>query len=101
MLFYGKRIDDTSKHLKKQQEDAILIYELKSSNKDMEEYLKFQGEVIFKQRQDLEKVDQVFRQQNDLINRLILKLKELDQWPPKENKENKDNRGGSLADFSI
>ena len=98
MLFYGKRIDDTSKYLKKQQEDAILIYDLKSSNKDMEEYLKFQVEVISKQRQDLEKVNGVFRQQNDLINRLILKLKELDQWPPKENK---DNKGRSLADFSI
>ncbi len=97
-LFYGKRIDDTAKSLKKEQQDAILIYELKRSNQDMEEYIEFQGKVIFKQREDLEKIDQVIGEQNSVINQLIQKLKELDQWPPKENKNSK---GRSLADFSI
>ena len=79
-------IKHSAEMLKSKGENAILILELNQSKIFLEESSKafdWQWDIIRKQREQLEKAEQIMQNQESALNQLIRYLKETKQWPPK------------------
>ena len=85
-LFIRGEIKHSAEILKIQKEKAILIYEIQSVNslsQDKSSVIQFQGEILTKQRENLDKADEMINMQNNLLEKLIQHLKNVGEWPPK------------------
>ena len=72
--------------LKSKGENSILILELNQSKIFLKESAKafdWQWDIIQKQREQLNKAEQIMQNQESALNQLIRYLKETKQWPPK------------------
>lgn len=79
-------IKHSAEMLKSKGENAILILELNQSKIFLEESSKafdWQWDIIRKQREQLDKAEQIMQNQETVLNQLIRYLKETKQWPPK------------------
>ena len=79
-------IKHSAEMLKSKGENAILILELNQSKIFLEESSKafdWQWDIIQKQREQLNKAEQIMQNQESALNQLIRYLKETKQWPPK------------------
>ena len=69
-----------------QKEKAVLIRQIQNVNQLSQErtlFINLQGEMIIKQSEGLGEADDVIRQQNFLLEKLIQYLKDIKHWPPK------------------
>ena len=79
-------IKHSAEMLKSKGENAILILELNQSKIFLKESAKafdWQWDIIQKQREQLNKAEQIMQNQESALNQLIRYLKETKQWPPK------------------
>ena len=79
-------IKHSAEMLKSKGENSILILELNQSKIFLEESSKafdWQWDIIRKQREQLDKAEQIMQNQEAALNQLIRYLKETKQWPPK------------------
>ena len=79
-------IKHSAEMLKSKGENSILILELNQSKILLKESAKafdWQWDIIQKQREQLNKAEQIMQNQESALNQLIRYLKETKQWPPK------------------
>ena len=79
-------IKHSAEMLKSKGENSILILGLNQSKIFLEESSKafdWQWDIIQKQREQLDKAEQIMQNQESALNQLIRYLKETKQWPPK------------------
>ena len=79
-------IKHSAEMLKSKGENSILILELNQSKIFLKESAKafdWQWDIIQKQREQLNKAEQIMQNQESALNQLIRYLKETKQWPPK------------------
>ena len=79
-------IKHSAEMLKSKGENSILILELNQSKILLKESAKafdWQWDIIRKQREQLDKAEQIMQNQETVLNQLIRYLKETKQWPPK------------------
>jgi len=94
---------EDSKHTLRLLEQRQLLHieniQLENTTKNQSRYMNEVTDILQQQGIKLREADDIIQQQNNIIRSLIMKLKELDEWPIKPIDPDKLARGRSEANF--
>jgi len=85
-FFVSTEVGHTAEVLKIQKEKAALMHQIQNINELSQEknlFINLQGEMMRKQSEGLSEAEDIVRQQNFMLEKLIQYLKGIKHWPPK------------------
>ncbi len=86
LLLFVQEIKHTSVMLKNHTQSLAITGELERQlhlSKEKDEFINFQSEILYKQREQLEKTSYTLEKQEIIIRQLIQYLKSIKHWPPR------------------
>ena len=85
MWGFAREVSHAAEVLKVQHEKTILLFEIEKNNilsNNKDKVINLQFTILSKQGKQIKNSDEVLKMQEDLLRKLIQRLRDLGEWPP-------------------